>query len=243
MTTTNELELTHLATSQEEQPAAVNAALDTLDSALAGTLPIALADADYSLDTANDEHLWLCWRASGTLTADRTVTVPLNKGLHIAENSTDGGFNVLYKTSTGTGVSVQPAERVLVYVDGTNVIEIAGLGADGYPYDQAFFVGGKPGDGSYVLRVPMVRAAEFPIDLDGSYAIAATAPAAQAVFSIRKNGVEFATATFAAASSTATFSAASVASFSPGDVLSVVAPSPQDANLYDVGFSIKGTRF
>lgn len=239
MTTTTELGITHLEEGQAQKEAAVNAALDTLDNVLTETLSIAMGDADQSITDPN----YLRWVATGTLTADRNVTVPTAKGWHIAESQCTGG-DVTFTTAAGTGVTLQPAERVMVYVDGTNVISVAGLGSDGYPYDQGVFISSKPADGSTLLLLPMTRAVEFPASLTGSYAVAGTGPADGAVsLSLRKNGVQFGTVDFALSATTATFTAASLASFVPGDVLSIVAPSPQDSAFADIGVNLKGSRF
>jgi hypothetical protein len=64
------------------------------------------------------------------------------------------------------------------------------------------------------------------------------------VFSIKKNGTEVGTATYAATGSVATFATTSSGDlvFDTNDVLSIVAPSPQDSTLEGVGFVLFGSR-
>jgi len=81
----------------------------------------------------------------------------------------------------------------------------------------------------------------FPANLTNSAYFANTGPAAQAVVSIKKNGVEFATATIAiGATAVVTFSGTQSV-FAAGDRLSFVFPA-QDANWAGVNFMLKGVR-
>lgn len=113
-------------------------------------------------------------------------------------------------------------------------------------FDSAYDVGGSmwgaPTASLVIMRLPMVRKVVFPASLSGSYMIAATAATASTVFSLKKNGVEFGTATFGAAGTSATFAAASATNFSVGDILTIVAPASPDATLADLGWLIAGTR-
>ena len=56
---------------------------------------------------------------------------------------------------------------------------------------------------------------------------------------LKKNGVEFATITFAIAGTVATFTAASATTLNPGDYITLVAPGSADATLADIGFTFK----
>lgn len=113
-------------------------------------------------------------------------------------------------------------------------------------FDSAYDVGGSmwgaPTGSLVIMRLPMVRKVIFPASLTGSQFKAGTAATAQTVFSLKKNGVEFGTATFAAAGTSATFAAASETQFSVGDILTIVAPASPDATLADLGWLIAGTR-
>ena len=80
------------------------------------------------------------------------------------------------------------------------------------------------------------------ITLTGSLMISGIAATADAVFSIKKNGTEFGTATFAASGTSATFAAASETIFSIGDILTITAPATPDATLGNLGWAIGGTR-
>lgn len=109
------------------------------------------------------------------------------------------------------------------------------------PYDVGGSYNGAPTDGLILLRYPLNRAVSFPLNMANSHAVSGVAATAGAVFSLRKNGVQFATMTFAAGTALATFAGAAT-SFASGDVLTVMSPSPADSTLADIGFALAGTR-
>lgn len=112
-------------------------------------------------------------------------------------------------------------------------------------FDTAYDVGGslvgKPTSSLTIMRLPMVRKVVFPASLTGSSMIAGVAATAQTVFSLKKDGAEFGTATFAISGTVATFAGAG-ASFAVGEVLTIVAPGSPDSTLGDLGWLIAGTR-
>lgn len=114
-------------------------------------------------------------------------------------------------------------------------------GPQGSQTDLVFSISGKPRAAMTFPRLHVAAAITFPAGLAGSYATVATAPTAEAVFSLRQDGVEFATVTFAAASTTGVFDCPTDADFLAGDLFSMVAPSPADATLADLAITLHGT--
>lgn len=112
--------------------------------------------------------------------------------------------------------------------------------AGAVPYDIATQVIGKPTAGAVVLSFYAVRAFSLAANLAGSTARAGVAAAAQAVFSVQKNGVAFSSFTFAAAGTVATLGGCPQTNFAVGDRISVVAPALQDGTLSDISLSILG---
>jgi hypothetical protein len=110
------------------------------------------------------------------------------------------------------------------------------------PYDIGGSFVGAPTDGLIFIRYPMPRAVQFPAGITNSQGKSGVAASASSVFSLRKNGVQFGTMTFSAGTTSATFAASSATSFAVGDVLTIMAPSPADATLADIGFSLAGVR-
>ena len=109
-------------------------------------------------------------------------------------------------------------------------------------YDIAGGISGRPDAGAVLLRLPTPRRINFPIGMTLSRAVLGVAPAAIAVFNVQKNGVTFGTITFAAASLVGVFAAAVAVDFAETDILTVVAPAPQDLLLADPGFALAAKR-
>jgi hypothetical protein len=98
---------------------------------------------------------------------------------------------------------------------------------------------GKPATSAVLTRIPFPRAVAYSSGMPYSQMVAGVAATAETVFSLKNNGVEFATATFAIGGTVAPFASAGK-SFVTGEVLTMVAPGSQDATLSDLGWCIVG---
>ena len=81
--------------------------------------------ANYTLTAnngASDEARQMILEVAGALTATRNVVCPTSEKLYFVKNSTTGGFAFTLKTSGGTGISVPNGEMMVLYCDGTNVL-------------------------------------------------------------------------------------------------------------------------
>ena len=242
MTTTPNLLIDHIAANQAQKEVTANAAFDALDKALCQLTSIAILDVDTTLTDAQMLGT-LSMKFTGTLTAGRTITIPAKTKLLMVENSTTGGFTLSVKTPSGTAISFAVGDRKLLYCDGTTFQIVAEISVGiSIPYDIGGTLAGIPTGGTVVLRYPIPRAVRFPAGMANSRGVAGTVSGATATFSIRKNGTQFATMSFASGASTATFTAASDTDFAASDVLTVVSPSPADSTLADIGFSLAGVR-
>jgi hypothetical protein len=110
------------------------------------------------------------------------------------------------------------------------------------PYDIACAVSGAPAASAIVLNHAAVRNFEMDDDLAGSVAEAQVAATASTVFSVERNGVQFATITFGIASTTGTFvtAGAGLETFAPLDIITIVAPGTPDATLADIAITLYG---
>ncbi|NCC03456.1 MAG: hypothetical protein EOM37_05335 [Proteobacteria bacterium] len=240
MTTTPNLLIDHIAAAQAQKEVTANTAFDSLDKALCQFTAIALADANLTLtDAQMIGNMTL--KFTGTLTAVRTITVPVHSKLLFVVNATTGGYALSVKTPSGTSYSVGSGERKLLYCNGSDFLLVAESGVP-MPYDIGGSFMGKPNAGSVILRFPMPRPVRFLAGLTPSKGTAATAPTGAVSFLLRKNGAQFATMDFAAAATTATFTCANNTDFAAGDVLTLVAPSTPDDTLADIGFALAGLR-
>ena len=119
---------------------------------------------------------------------------------------------------------------VSMFVDGSGIYDVGGY----YP--------GSPSSSVMMMRHVFVRSVDFPANLTGSRASAATAATAQTDFDLLKNAVSFGTMRFDAGGTTCSFIGVSATSFNVGDVLTVVSPATPDATLANIGWLLKGVR-
>jgi len=100
-----------------------------LEQAITGYLSVAQGDvANLTLTTVNggtDQARNAVVNVTGALTAARNVVVQTANKMYVIVNATTGGFSIVAKTAAGTGVSIPPGASVLVYSDGTNVVQAA----------------------------------------------------------------------------------------------------------------------
>jgi hypothetical protein len=109
--------------------------------------------------------------------------------------------------------------------------------------DFSIFAAGKPLAGellySFVSHIPWT----LPMNMVGSRASVGVNPTASASFSLKKNGTSIGSITISTAGvvTLGTFGAGNQA-FVAGDVMSITAPTTQDATLADFSLSLYGTR-
>ena len=112
----------------------------------------------------------------------------------------------------------------------------------GDAYDVVMFDTDRPASAELVLKLVFTKTVTFYFGLTDSRARSEVAATASSVYSFRKNGTQFATLTFGIASATGVFASTADAVFTPGDVLTIIAPSPRDATLSGVGATLSGYR-
>ena len=254
MATSDYRNITLLDTDQTQKEAAVNTAINNLARGLAGRLVHNMAsDADYTLATGSneDENLYIEITDTGAvLTAARNIICPADETKYIFYNNTGSpGFDLTLKTASGSGVTAQSGERLLLYCDGTNVVEIAGVSGFSMPYDIAMYAGGTVSNNENLAVVLATRAYTIPANFSGSYARCETAPAdspTTATFLLKKNGSTFANITFATGANSGTLSMtaspAAAISFAAGDRFELEAPATADSAQADISVSVKATR-
>ena len=105
-----------------------NTNLQQLEQAASGYISIDVGSGDIALAisqgaVSNGKNLYL--KLTGTLAANRTVTVPDNfERVYIVEDGTgrsSSNYTLTVKTVSGTGVVLPPASTSILYSDGTNV--------------------------------------------------------------------------------------------------------------------------
>ncbi len=239
MTTTPNLLIDHIAASQAQKEVTANTAFDVLDKALCQFTGIALTDANLTLTDAQMIGN-MALKFTGTLTAVRTITVPAHAKFLYVDNGTTGGYALSIKTPSGTAIALGSGERKILYCNGSDFTIAAEAGVS--PYDIGGSFAGKPSAGAVIMRFPLPRAVRFLSGMALSKGVAAIAATAAVSFSIRKNGIEFATMNIAASGTSATFTCTTTTDFAAGDILTLVAPASPDDTLADIGFAFAGLR-
>lgn len=159
------------------------------------------------------------------------ATAPDGKLLVSSNDTTRGYLNG--KLVAGSNITLTEGN------DGGN--ETLTIALDAQPHIVALFLPGLPAAEATVAVHYVTVAFSLPASLTGSRGGAEVAATAETVFSLRKNGTEFGTATVAASGTTVSFAAASETVFAIGDKLSVISPA-QDDTLADLGISLRGSR-
>ena len=105
-----------------------NTNLQILEQASSGYLSLAVGSGDVALSlanhaTANGKNLY--YKLTGTLTANRSVTMPDSaERVFIVEDATSrssSNYTLTVKTVSGTGLTLPVGSTTVVYSDGTNI--------------------------------------------------------------------------------------------------------------------------
>lgn len=180
-------------------------------------------------------------RAGSFLQPDATGTL----AQRAAYDNEDQGFIYIQTDIEPFLVYIKTANTPAAWSAGTPLV-----GPEGEPgpsgagdaYDIAFWDPGRAAAGETVFKIIVSRTVTFPAGLTNSQAIASTAATTEAVWSIRRNGVEFATMTFEPGATVAAFASTADTLAGSGDLITIVAPDSRDATLADITGVLAGTR-
>jgi hypothetical protein len=99
-----------------------------IEEAIAGRANPVMGDSNLTLTLADSNasqvarHYILNVTSSITLSTTRDLIVPAINKPYIIENNTTGTQSIVVKTASGTGVTVPNGKRMMVFVNGTNVV-------------------------------------------------------------------------------------------------------------------------
>ena len=128
--TSNDLKLELITTGEKSGTwgTITNTNLQILEQAASGYISVDVASSDVALALSNhavSNGKNLYFKLTGTLSADRTVTMPDSaERVFIVEDATTRGSSnrtLTVKTVSGTGVAIPVGSKCLVYSDGTNI--------------------------------------------------------------------------------------------------------------------------
>ncbi|HJU15706.1 MAG TPA: phage tail protein [Stellaceae bacterium] len=118
---------------------------------------------------------------------------------------------------------------------------LTGNGAAPPPMTISGSFAGSPTGNQTIFRYVFSGAVAFPAGLAGSAGNAGTAASGTATFQIDKNGAGVGTMIFGPGATAASFTMGAATTFQAGDVLTIAAPSPADATLANLAWSLAGT--
>jgi hypothetical protein len=106
-----------------------NTNLNLVQQAIAGYEAIDVASSDVTLAMTNatlSNARNMVLNLTGTLAGTRVVNVPdgIEKTYIVADSTTRAGNTLTIKTVSGTGVAIPAGKTVLVFSDGTNVVDV-----------------------------------------------------------------------------------------------------------------------
>ena len=106
-----------------------NTNLNLIQQAIAGYESIDVASSDVTLAMSNatiSNARNMVLNLTGTLAANRSVNVPdgIEKTYIVKDSTTRAGFTLTIKTVSGTGVTIPAGKTVIVFSDGTNVVDV-----------------------------------------------------------------------------------------------------------------------
>tara|TARA_R110002167_G_scaffold342650_3_gene551487 strand:- start:264 stop:974 length:711 start_codon:yes stop_codon:yes gene_type:complete len=128
--TSSDLKLELIATGEKSGTwgGITNTNLEILEQAASGYLALAVGSSDVALAltsfaTSNGKNLY--YKLTGTLAANRTVTMPSSaERVFIVEDATSrssSNYTLTVKTVSGTGVTIPVKSKMVLYSDGTNI--------------------------------------------------------------------------------------------------------------------------
>lgn len=231
---TDNLSLPQVAAAQTQKEVTINAATQQLSAALADYLTIDMTSAGHTL-SATEFTGYMGFKSTNN-SVSRTLTIPATKrALFFVSN---GGSATLSIAVGSTTLTLASGGFSFFQTDGTtNGLVSIILSAPGDEVDIGFVYSGLPLNGQ-IINYPVNQTLKLVTSLTGSKFTLGTNPASTATYTLKKNGSSIGSIAISTGGVfTPTFS--SDITFSPGDVFNIIAPSPQDTTLADVGLNFK----
>lgn len=100
-----------------------------LEQSIVGVVDIAVSTTDVTLTNYNgvsDQSRQAVLNVTGTTSAIRNIIAPLVRKTYIIKNGTTGGFGIVIKPTSGTGVTIPNGGTSTVYCNGTNFLLVTG---------------------------------------------------------------------------------------------------------------------
>ena len=249
MSTTNILGIDEVAENQNSKHITINDAFAVLEQAANSRVEVDMGDADYEMTelqftTAVNFYV-------SNITASRLLTVP------DAVNTVAADRTIIISNPTAYDITVEagatPANTLTIASNSSTLLHVGGSTltplffksatvATGDEVSMGIFIPGQPGTGAEMLRHVFARAVDFAADFTSSRGSVGTNPTSAASLGMSKNGTPFGTIAITTGGVFTYNTSTTPISFVAGDILTITAPSPQDATLADIGLTLWGTK-
>jgi hypothetical protein len=233
------LAIAHVAASQNQKEVTINDAIDALDRAMTDTLALDLSTSPLTIGGAQLRSAMVLL-PMGALTGPASIPVPPIRRVFALLN-TDSAFAITVERGAAA-IAVQPGENALLICDGT-ADGLFRVGPGAPVYDFGMVAGTAPGANEVLGKVVIPRPLLIPADLAGSAIHVDTAPDADFVINMTRNGTAVASITVHDdASANLATSANAPVTIAAGDVIRFLAPASPDASISGISLTIAARR-
>ena len=161
--------------------------------------------------------------------------------LFLVDNTVGSEVCTVVKGATSLTVPIGVALPFYSGPDVDEVYVLTSYNVSPVDYIVSFFKSLAPQDSEIMGQTLFNRTTTFSAGLPGSSAYCQQVPSSNLSVDIQKNGASIGTVSFVASNNIGTFNFATEQILAPGDVISFVAPSPDDFTFGDISISIIGT--
>lgn len=250
MSTTPILGIDQVAEDQNSKHITINDAFIAIEAAANSKIVVDMSSGDVEM-TETVFVSGFVFQATGA-TATRLLTLPDSvNGVDadrtiIIYNSGAYDLNVEAGSSPANTVLIPAGTSAMLHVGGDTLLVLltkGAVGANGDEVSMGIFIPGVPDVGAEIFRHVFPRAVSFAANFSGSRGSVGTNPTSSAVFDIQKGGGSVGTITVSTGGVfTYASSGGTPVSFSAGDIITLIAPSPQDATMADIGITLFGSK-
>lgn len=250
MSATPILGITEVAENQNSKHITINDAFGFLESASNSRIAVDMNNDDLTMTESmfTSSLIFFLTNASGphNLVVPSTVNGMASDRFVVFQNTTAQDITIEAGSAATNTISIAPSSVSFIHVGGSTITVLFSQNAvvsAGDEVAMALFISDQPGVGAEVLRHVLPRSVVFAGNFASSRGSVGINPTGSAIWGIARNGSSVGTITISTGGVFTYASTGGLAqTFLAGDILTITAPSPQDATLADIGITLFGTK-
>lgn len=235
----NNLNITQVATNQDNKEATINDQAGELDAAFTEVLTSDYTSGNITL-TDSEFRRNVGFKASN-LSVARQLTTPATIKRFFFVDNTDGTDTLTVTDGTASTVLVSGEVASFLHSGSAGGLSLVS-NSNAAPFDLGTFWVGAPGSSELLLAFLFTRSVTFEDDFSGSQFDNGTNPTSAVVIDIAKNGTDIGHIDVTTGGVGSFTTDATTASFVAGDLLTVTAPASADATMADLRITLLGSR-